>query len=57
MLPGDPMPKRPRDANLLGKFIVDVATGSAPLASEDKRDPVAVAHGTCAACSHGNDRF
>jgi hypothetical protein len=39
------MPKRPRDSNQLGKFIVDVATGNASPAPEDKRDPVAVAHG------------
>lgn len=28
------MPKRPRDANPLAKFIVDVATGEPPLAQE-----------------------
>jgi hypothetical protein len=33
------MPKTPRDANLLGKLIVDVATGNAPPSPEDKRDP------------------
>jgi len=56
MLPEDPMPKRPRDANLLGKFIVDVATGNAPPSPEDKRDPAAVAHGRLGGLKGGHAR-
>jgi len=39
-------PKRPRDTNQLGKFIVDLATGEAELPkTDDGKDPAAVALG------------
>jgi hypothetical protein len=42
-------PKRPRDANVLGKLIVDIATGEVPDRSptpeEEGKDPAAVALG------------
>lgn len=38
-------PKRPRDANQLGKLIVDIATGQIPPEPPDTRDPAAVALG------------
>ena len=40
-------PKRPRDANQLAKFIVDLATGeqSEPKPADDGKDPAAVALG------------
>lgn len=37
--------KRPRDPLQLGKLIVDIATGQVEDATEDKRDPAAVALG------------
>jgi hypothetical protein len=40
-------PKRPRDTNQLGKFIVALATGDQtdPLPADDGKDPAAVALG------------
>jgi hypothetical protein len=39
-------PKRPRDANQLAKFIVDLATGETELPKTDEgKDPAAVALG------------
>jgi hypothetical protein len=40
-------PKRPRDANQLAKFIVDVASGEAelPESKDDGKNPAAVALG------------
>lgn len=47
MLSGMQKPKRPRDANQLGKFIVGLATGDAKEATpkDDGKDPAAVALG------------
>ncbi len=47
MLSGMQKPRRPRDANQLGKFIVDLATGAAaePAPKDDGKDPAAVALG------------
>lgn len=47
MLSGMQKPKRPRDANQLGKFIVGLATGDDKEAApkDDGKDPAAVALG------------
>lgn len=47
MLSGMQKPKRPRDGNQLGKFIVDLATGlqTETLPASDGKDPAAVALG------------
>lgn len=47
MLSGMQTPKRPRDGNQLGKFIVDLATGATnePSPKDDGKDPAAVALG------------
>jgi hypothetical protein len=40
------MKKRPRDANQLGKLIIDIATGQVPDKSDEReKDPAAVALG------------
>lgn len=37
--------KRPKDANQLGKLIIDIATGQVPDKPEREKDPAAVALG------------
>lgn len=51
-------PKRPRDANQLAKFIVDVATGEAelPEAEPTGKNPAAVALGKLGGAKGGKAR-
>lgn len=50
-------PKRPRDQNLLGKLIVDLATGeAADKASDSGKDPAAVSLGRRGGLKGGNAR-
>jgi hypothetical protein len=53
-------PKRPRDPNQLGKFIVDVATGEVPdrlpTPEEQGKDPAAVSRGRLGGAKGGKAR-
>ncbi len=51
-------PKRPRDANQLAKFIIDVATGEAelPEKKDDGKNPAAVELGRRGGLKGGNAR-
>ena len=51
-------PKRPRDTNQLGKFIVDLATGDAeePVKPDDGKNPAAVALGRLGGLKGGKAR-
>ena len=51
------MPKRPRDPNQLGKFIVDLATGNATEPDADKdKDPAAIERGRLGGLKGGRAR-
>lgn len=49
-------PKRPRDANQLAKFIVDMATGEIPADTNDGKNPAAVALGRLGGLKGGKAR-
>jgi len=49
-------PKRPRDPNQLGKFIVDLATGQAQESGADTKNPAAVELGKLGGAKGGKAR-
>jgi hypothetical protein len=49
-------PRRPRDPNQFGAFIVKAATGELPPEPEDKRNPAAVALGSLGGAKGGKAR-
>lgn len=51
-----PKPKRPRDANQLAKFIVDMATGEIPAEANEGKNPAAVALGRLGGLKGGKAR-
>lgn len=49
-------PKRPRDPSQLAKSIIDIATGQAPAAPPDDKDPAAVQRGHLGGLKGGKAR-